>query len=464
MELISLAPDYHGRFSDKRLDKRAAFISNTIMHSKTGSVRSFTSTEAAQKAAYRFLKNEKVEEKLLVEALKEKTSHLCSNREVLVLQDTTCIDLTAHKGRLQPGTGLGPIGNYEGGAIGFYLHAALVIDPLRSTILGFSSYTQWNRNFDQGNKNSRNYKKLPIEQKEASKWFTASNECKETLSSAKHITIIEDREGDIYDQFALVPDERTDLIIRSRDDRRVNQSDKLYHVLQSADVAGHFELHIEGDIRKGIKKRTALIEVRYTTLLIERPVSVNKTLPRQVKICAVQAKEINTNHSKPIIWRLLTTRGVESFSDALSIINAYKCRWYIEQFFRLMKKKGFKVEDSELEGGWAIRKLSVLVAGSVLRIMQMLLCYGDEAAQSVTEVFSEQEVKCLQVLQKELQSERVKNPYNIQSLSWGTWIIARLGGWKGARKERPPGPICLKNGLDKFNLIYQGWKMAKDVS
>jgi hypothetical protein len=464
MELISLAPDYRGRFSDKRLDKRAAFISNIIMQSKTSSIRSSTSDEASQKAAYRFLKNEKAEEAVLVKALKERTSYLCANREVLVIQDTTTIDLTSHKGRLQPKTGLGPVGNYEGGAIGFFLHAGLVIDPLRSTILGFSSYTQWSRSFDTPNKKDRSYKKLPIEQKEASKWITSSKESKEVLLSAKCITIIEDREGDIYDQFALIPDDRTHLIVRSRDNRKVNKTEKLYDVLAKADVAGHFELSVEGDIRKGIKKRTALIEVRYATVHIERRQQLNKNLPGQVKLYAVQAKEINSSEAKPIMWRLLTTHAIENFSDALWVVNSYKHRWYIEQFFRLMKKKGFKVEDSELESGWAIRKLSVLVAGSVLRVMQMLLCYGDEEAQVITEVFSQEETQCMQVLQKKLQTEKIKNPYSKQSLCWGTWIVARLGGWKGTNKERPPGPICLKNGLDKFNLIYQGWKMAKDVS
>ena len=129
-----------------------------------------------------------------------------------------------------------------------------------------------------------------------------------------------------------------------------------------------------------------------------------------------------------------------------------------------MKKKGFRIEDSELETGWAIRKLSVLMAGAVIKIMQMMLSYDDEDVQAVDEVYNEREQECMSVLQLKMQTEKVKNPYNKQSLSWATWIIARLGGWKGTRKEKPPGPICLKNGLDKFNLIYQGWLMAKDVS
>ena len=463
MELIGLSPDYDGKFGDKRLDKRAAIVSHALMKSKVSSIRRATDDEASQKAAYRFLNNEKVEEKILIDALKQRTGHLSAGRDVLVIQDTTDIDLSGHKGRLLKESGVGPIGNHRKNATGFCLHGALVLDGSGRSILGFSSYHQWER-LSQDNKHSRKYKKLPIEQKEAFKWLRGCNESKEALCAASTVTFIEDREGDIYDQFALVPDERTHLIIRSRDNRTMYNGEKLYDVLEAAPLAGQFELKIGGDIRQGVKKRTATIGVRYTTVEIRRPESGKKHLPKKVKLYAAEAKEMGSGIDKPIIWRILTTHVVEDFATAMWIIQCYECRWYIEQFFRLMKKKGFRIEDSELESGWAIRKLSVLLAGVILKIMQMLLSYGDEDGPEIEDIYDDKERQCMEVLQRKLETVKIKNPYNKKSLSWGTWIIARLGGWKGTLKERPPGPICLKNGLDKFNLIFQGWAMAIDVS
>lgn len=464
MELVSLRLNYAGLFGDKRLDKRASIVSQTLMRSKVSSIRRATDDEASQKAAYRFLNNEKVEEKLLIDALKQRTGHLCAGRDVLVIQDSTYIDLSSHKGRLQEGSGVGPIGNHHRNAVGFCLHAALVLDASQHSILGFSSYHQWERDSANGTTHSRQYKKLPIEQKEGFKWLKGCTESKSVLSSAGSITFIEDREGDIYDQFALVPDERTHLIIRSRDNRTMYNGDKLYDLLEAAPLAGQFELKIDGDIRKQTRGRTAVIAVRYTTVEIRRPLWGKKHLPEKVKLFAIEATEIGSGIDKPVIWRILTTHIVEDFAGAMWVIRYYKCRWYIEQFFRLMKKKGFRIEDSELESGWAIRKLSVLLAGVVLRVMQMLLSYGQEDVHEISELYDDKERECLEVLQQQLQTEKIKNPYNKKSLSWGTWIIARLGGWKGTSKERPPGPICLKNGLDKFNLIFQGWLMATDVS
>ena len=45
---------------------------------------------------------------------------------------------------------------------------------------------------------------------------------------------------------------------------------------------------------------------------------------------------------------LFTTHCVENLEDAFRIIHIYQQRWYIEQVFRLLKKKGFAIESSEV--------------------------------------------------------------------------------------------------------------------
>jgi hypothetical protein len=49
------------------------------------------------------------------------------------------------------------------------------------------------------------------------------------------------------------------------------------------------------------------------------------------------------------------------------------------------------------------------------------------------------------------------------TLSFDTWTIARLGGWKGYKSQRPPGLTTLQEGLDKFYSIFNGWILQKDV-
>lgn len=469
MESICQKEIYMGKFKDKRLDKRASRLSALLVAGRSSSIHEISPTEADQKAAYRFLKNEKTEELTLIRTVKERSSYLCTGKEVLVLQDTTDFNLANHRGRLQPNTGIGLAGGSDDW-MGFFLHSSLVLDAREETVLGFSDIQLWHREGEL-NRIQRGYKRLPIEEKESFKWIKACKESKQHLLAASSITFIEDREGDIYEQFASIPDERTHLIIRSRDNRNLSDGNKLFDVLSQQPPTGSYAIELVTDIRKGVEKRTALVEVRFCKVNIARSASAKKKdIASQVELYAIEVKEINTTVANPIIWRILTTHLVNSYEHAIRIINNYRKRWYIEQLFRLLKKKGFDIQSSELESGWAIRKLMVMILNAALRVMQLLLAYDNEQSQPIEQVFDPGEIKCLEGLNKTLQgdTEKSKNKHDPKRLSWATWIIARLGGWKNYNSKRPPGPILLKKGLDKFSSVYEGWKLAlliqKDMS
>ena len=461
MATISQKEIYMGKFKDVRLDKRALKVSALLYAGRSSSIHEIAPTEAEQKAASRFLANANTEEDILISTVKERSSYLCTGKDVLVLQDTSEINLDNHRNRLQRNTGIGLTGNNKD--LGFFMHNSLVLDAREETVLGFSDIQLWHRDEDKLDKEERQYKTLPIEEKESYKWIKACQESKRHLSSSASITFIEDREGDIYEQFASIPDERTHLIIRSRDNRRLSDGSKLFDALSDQAMAGSYQIELVTDIRKGIEKRTASVEVRFCKVSIAKPASVKKTaMATAVELYAIEVKETDENVSNPIKWRILTTHMVSSYEQAVGIVNNYRTRWYIEQLFRLLKKKGFAIESSELETGWAIRKLTVMALNAALRVMQLLLAYANEQSQPIEQVFDEDEIKCLTQLNKKSQgnTEKSKNKNTPNKLSWATWVIARLGGWKNYNSKRPPGPIILKRGLDKFSSIYEGWKLA----
>lgn len=462
---ISQRENYYGKFKDKRLDKRASKLAALLYFGRSSSIHEVTSTEAEEKGAYRFLSNEKVEEKILIDTSKEKSRYLCADKHVLVIQDTTEANLENHRNRIQRGTGIGPTGN--GKDLGFFLHGSLVMDADSEVMLGFSDIQLWNRDEGAANKAAREYKKLPIEEKESYKWIKASKESKQHLSAARSITFIEDREGDIYEQFATIPDAQTHLIIRSRDNRRLSDGSKLFDCLACQPAAGSYEIEIVKDIRKGVESRVANVEVRFCKVSISKSIQSKKIgIADKVDLYAIEVQETNPQGTEVVLWRILTTHQVNNYEEARNIINKYRLRWYIEQLFRLLKKKGFRIESSELETGWAIRKLTVMLLNTALRVMQLLLAYNNERSQPAKEVFDEEQIKCLQMLNNKLQgeTEKTRNKNNPEKLSWTTWIVARLGGWKNYNSKRPPGPIILKKGLDKFMSIYEGWQLALAVT
>jgi hypothetical protein len=244
MELLSHATNYKGLFPDKRLEKRASMVAQSLLLSKTASVHGATQHEAEQKGFYRFLDNEKVTEDILIKELTNRCSKNVVNRDITVIQDSSSIGLNHNSKNIQQGSGVGFVGNKQG--IGFLAHCSLVIDTSSETMLGFSDVQLWHRTEDKANNTTKAYKKQSIEEKESYKWIKASKQTKELLNSAKSITIIEDREGDIYEQFCSIPDEKTQLLIRNRDNRRLQDGTRLHDVLKQTKPLGEYEIALYG--------------------------------------------------------------------------------------------------------------------------------------------------------------------------------------------------------------------------
>ena len=463
VELINSFPDFRGSFGDKRIEKRATQALHKLTRGRNSSIRQVTESDAEQKSFYRLFNNEKFNEKAIEESIVNRCGQLCKDRHVLCIQDTAEFNLSGQKGRVKAASGLGK--TTKEGILGFMLHSSLVIDANVGSALGYSYIKAWERKEDTGDRHTRKYKQLPIEEKESYKWIEASMQSKQLLEQAKMITIIADRESDIYDLLATVPDQKVHLLIRSNSNRLIVEGGTLVDYLNSLPVMHHYNLMVRGDVRKSIEKRTATMELRWGKVaVIKPPRCKNKELPSSQQLYVVEVKE--QNKTGGIYWRIVTTHPVTNSEQAMQIIEWYKQRWYIEQIHRLLKTEGFRIERSQLEQGWAIRKLTLLAMMATLRILQMMLAYEDDHEQPIDEVFDKDEQQCLQMMNERLegQTDKLKNPSNSKSLKWATWIIARLGGWKGYSSQRKPGPIVLQKGLAKFYHMYEGWLMYKNFS
>lgn len=396
----------------------------------------------------------------LIEEMTQRCSRLTGNRHLIIIQDTSSFNLNTHYYRIKKESGIGPIeDNFH---LGFFMHASLVMDASTENMLGFSDVHFWHRIYDDPQRANKT-KYLPIEQKESFKWIASCEKTKEKFANAQSITFVEDRDGDIYEQFARVHDTKTNFVIRSCKDRRLSDGTKLYSAVHQQKVCGSYQVKLTADPRNKKANRTALLHVRYKKTIFKKPdYCLNKSIKNSLSINIVEAEEQNYNGRDKICWRLLTTHAVNCFEDAMNVIECYRKRWHIEQMFRLLKKQGFEMEASQLETGWAIRKLAVFALNATLRILQLMYATEDENAQPIDEVFTKKEQQCLQQLNKQLtgKTQKLSNPYKQQSMLWAKWIVARLGGWKGYNSQRRAGPITLKRGMDNFVQIFNGWCLA----
>lgn len=392
----------------------------------------------------------------------------CSNRQSRIdLSGHNRDELYNHKNRIKLDDSIGLTNAAEENGFGFMVHPSLVVDAINCFPYGYCDVHIYNRDFKTAT-DKHHYKKLSIEEKESYKWIGACKEAKAALQEARMKVIIEDREGDIYEQFATIPDENTGLIIRAKSDRNLPEGGgKLFSKIASCEVAGTYDISIEGDKRKKRDKRTAQLEVRFTEVEIKNSSRTAKDIAPTVKLYCVEAKEKHPSAKKTLCWRLLTTIPVTTLEHAMMVIEWYSWRWMIEEVFRIMKKEGFDVEASELGCGRSIKKLCLLVLDAIIKLFQMNIAYMRDEEDEIPDTlcFDKEQIECLQMQNTKLEgkTEKQKNPYRKGSLRYATWVIARLGGWKGYASERKPGITTLWIGIEMFYTLFKGWTLARNV-
>jgi hypothetical protein len=457
---------YFTDINDSRLLKRSNLILDSLFRNCVHSIRQLTQSDSECKAIYRFLQNKRVSELKLISNMSANCSALCDDKTVLCIQDTSEVNLYNHKNRVKKDEYIGTTNAAKGG-IGFLLHPSFVVDAYSCIPYGFSDVKIWNRPLEKLTKHERNYNLLPIEEKESYKWIESSEKSKQVLENARKIIIVQDREGDIYEQFAIVPDEKTELLVRARANRTLLNKVKLFSFIANEPLKGTYKIQLEGDKRRNISKREATLEVRFSPVTIQKNDLVSKNAPKSLDLYIIEAKEIGENIDNPICWKLLTTMKILDLDNALQCIEWYTCRWIIEEVFRVLKKEGFNIEASELGSAKSIRKLSLMMMETIVKLFLMQIAYNmPEVEIESRSCFSEKELECLeyQMIKLEGKTEKLKNPYIEKDLKRYVWAIARLGGWKGYASARKPGITTFSIGIQKFSAIMEGWQLFLDMS
>lgn len=418
--------------------KRGAFLLGRLLDSAGAGlrVRRLGRNRAGEIRLTRLLRNKKVTPEAMVAQAAAQTAERCARRDVLAIQDTTVV-------RSQGGGGL-------------YLHPVLVADLQSGAILGLAHAEFLQR--DQGQAAQR--RQRPVEHKQSARWLDGATQAGLVCASARQITVVADRECDIYAAFARQPD-NVMLLIRAAHDRALEDDGRLFACLDALPVAGRAELSIPA--APGRRARTTEITARLTTTRLRRPRNgIAENLPEWVEVTAVDIREIDPPPpgQAAVHWRLLTTRAVRDAAEAFALADLYRRRWCIEQLFRTLKTGGFDIEAIDIEDERPLRNL--VMAALVAAVCVQQLVHARDGAQGqgglrpLTDAFEAQDASLLQALCRELEgkTERQKNPHPVSSLAYGAWVCARLGGWTGYYGK--PGPAVMFHGWKYFQAAKHG--------
>jgi hypothetical protein len=407
----------------------------------------------------RFLRNKAVTAEEIVAHAAERTAARATGRDIVVVQDTSELSLG---GRSAKANGYGPIG--KGGALrGLLVHAALALDASNAGVVGLVEAKVWNRT---GGK-AKHRRSRATKQKESQRWLDSTRRAAEVLTEAASITVVSDREGDIYEHFAFRP-KTTDLIVRACQNRRIEtdeeeQIDLLFSHVDSLPEAGRLKVNIPA--APGRKARRSELAVRFSRVVLRRPLHGAADLPATVTLTMVDVRETSTpKDGKRIHWRLLTTLPVTNIADARRIVDLYRMRWVVEEYFHTQKTGGFDIEAADISDPEAMIRFAAAVAVAAVSVMQLVKARDGTTGQNLLETFESADQPILEAISAKLEgkTERQKNAHPKGSLAFAAWVIARLGGWDGYYGK--PGPKTMRLGLEAFQRIKFGTTLGlRDV-
>lgn len=221
----------------------------------------------------------------------------------------------------------------------------------------------------------------------------------------------------------------------------------------------------------GKPSREACLALRFGPVSIKRPErglpSFDlKRLPEMVELYLVDIFEVDVSKgAEAIHWRLLTSHQVEDFGMAHLMLDFYRKRWIIEEYFRTLKSAGFKIENAKMSDPRAFMNFAALAAIAAVTVTQMLRARDNPSGQALGDAFDPDDKPLLFALCKEYEGEtptiRQKNPHPPDTLAFAAWVIARLGAWTGYYSK--PGPATLSRGLRRYHEIEYGARISARI-
>ena len=407
-----------------------------VAHGGKGvSVRGLGGDRAGEMRITRFLRNRKVTLDEMMGTARARTCARVAGRHVLAIQDTSALRVD-EKG------------------LGLSFHPVIAVDANAGTVLGFVDNFFLTR---QGGERGK-HKQRAFEEKDSRRWLKGAESASALAEAgAACVTVIEDREGDIYECFAFRP-ANVEKLVRAAQDRRLADGTSLFSKAEAWEEAGR--MTVELPAAPGRKARTAELSVKFGEVEILRPNhrKASDGLPKSMKVRLVIGREINPPEGEqPALWLLLTTHQVNDIADARRIIGFYRLRWTIEQLFRTMKTKGFDVEALRQEEEGPLERLVTAILIAAVKVMQLVAERDGQAKRPLADVFDSDDQPALERVCQSLEGKtaKQKNPHPKGSLAYAAWVFARLGGWTGYYGK--PGPIVMLRGLTQFHAIKHGW-------
>lgn len=446
--LGSVAEEFEGAdlAGDERLNQRLALMARALGGEPEKSIAGSARSRAAREAAYRFLENRRVDMAAILEPHQEATAARCRGHETLVVSDTTEFTFSGET----RGTALGRL---QGKRRGFLGHFAIAVsaegDRKPLGVLGIEPIVRSDER-PAAHRNARQQAADP--NRESLRWHRMVETAEGLLDGSPAIHVM-DAEADAYELLSAMVQKSRRFIVRVARDRLVTEG-KLLESVASAPTMVEREVELSARPRprgttkgRGLparRSRSATLALSTKQVSLLRPRLCSTELPEVIDLHAVHVVELNPPEDEaPVEWLLFTTEPTQSVAEIEKVVDGYRARWTIEEYFKALKS-GCAYEGRQLR---SMRTLTNALAIFAVIAYRLLLLRHLERTAPETPAVDVLDPVVIEALAARLKDVGERKPLPASpSVARVMQAIAQLGGHNTS------------NGAPGWQVLWRGFQ------
>ena len=334
-------------FGSGRLEERFKKAMSDMSEEPELSIWLASGSRANAKAAYRMIANERCEKEEIMQAHREATGNRNEAGVLLAIQDTMAVNYGGH----EKTEGMGY--NCEQ-TLGINCHSCILATP-SGVPIGVVAQSVTTRAERKDEKTHHEKRMRRIEEKESYRWLETMKTAGANAPEQAKLIHIADREGDIYELYALAESTGESFVIRAAYDRLDSESNHIIEELAKSGAVGKVKATIPANHKTKAKDREAELSIRYRRFDVKKPQirSGDNEMAASLSLNLVSVTEEDPPEgAEAIEWVLMTNLEVGTVEEAIQVVELYRQRWKIERFHFVLKSgcEIEKIQQRSVEG------------------------------------------------------------------------------------------------------------------
>jgi hypothetical protein len=201
--------------------------------------------------------------------------------------------------------------------------------------------------------------------------------------------------------------------------------------------------------------RGALLRYSAAPVELKKPHYQPASLPASLELNLVRVWEPHApDGEQPVEWLLLTTESCDTPEEIMRVVDLYRARWVIEDFFKALKT-GCALETRQLESRHALLNTLALFLPIAVHLLWLRTCARDAPESPATEAFTSLQ---LQVLAHVSHRKLPANPTVLDAV----WALAGYGGH--IANNGWPGWQVLGRAFARLIDAVTTWQLATNAA